>query len=126
MKKVALTLATALILTACGNTTGGTNNGNIFNTGSNMASGLVQMYVQNQCTTQLQSRQEWRLAALAMTQAQQTEWENKICGCVSEEAPNHITAAQLPQLMNESGRTQVLAEVTANTVTACYKRLFVR
>ena len=59
-----------------------------------------------------------------MSQAKQTEWENKICGCASEEAPNQITAAQLPELLTESGRVKVAAEVTTKTVTECYKRLF--
>lgn len=126
MKKIALLLSTTVLLAACGGTGGSLSGNDVFGTGQNMATGLVRMYVNNQCVTQLQSRNEWRLAALAMTQAQQTEWENKICGCVVEEAPNQITAAQLPQLMSEQGRAQVLSEVTANTVTACYKRLFVK
>ena len=82
------------------------------------------MYVQNKCVTELQARPEWRTIALAMSQAKQTEWENKICGCASEEAPNQITAAQLPELLTESGRMKVAAEVTTKTVTACYKHLF--
>ena len=84
------------------------------------------MYVQNRCVNELQARTEWRTIALAMSQAKQTEWENKICGCASEEAPNQITAAQLPELLTESGRVKVAAEVTAKTVTACYKRLFTK
>ena len=50
--------------------------------------------------------------------------ENKICGCVSEEAPNQLTAADLTQILTPEGRTRVVAEVGAKTVTACYKRLF--
>lgn len=123
MKKHILTLTTAILLTACGGTG---NGGSWMEMGSNMGASVVKMYVQNQCVTQLQSRNEWRLASLAMSQAQQTEWENKICGCATEEAPNHLTAAQVPQLMSETGRTQVLADVTSKTVTACYQRLFVR
>lgn len=123
MKKIAATLATTLLLTACSGTGTG---GSLMATGSNIGSNLVQMYVQNQCVTELQSRNEWRLAALTMSQAQQTEWENKICGCVSTEAPNQITAAELPQLMSETGRAQVLANVTTKTVNACYKRLFAK
>lgn len=123
MKHTALIAATALILSACGGT-GGNFGG--FNTGTaaNVGAGVLQMYVQNQCVTELQSRNEWRLAALAMTQAKQNEWEQRICGCVSQEAPNQLTAADLMQLGSESGRTQVMANVTAKTVTACYKRIF--
>lgn len=118
-------LFAALMLSACGGTGG--NFGGI-NTGSaaNIGTGILQMYVQNQCVSELQSRNEWRLAALAMSQAQQQEWEQKICGCVSQEAPNQLSAAELLQLGSESGRTQVLAGVTARTVSACYTRLFGR
>lgn len=116
MKKIAFTLASLLALSACSGT--GSMGNNAFTTGK----ALFGYYVQNQCITELQSRNEWRLAALAMSQAQQQEWENKICGCVSEEAPNQMTAADMAQLM--SNREAVIANVGAKTVTACYKRLF--
>nr|WP_314229181.1 hypothetical protein [uncultured Kingella sp.] len=131
MKKIALTLITATLLTACADS--GTSVGGLLGGGGNASSGAasigksaVQMYVQNKCVTELQARPEWRTLALAMSQAKQTEWENKICGCASEEAPNQITAAQLPELLTESGRVKVAADVTTKTVTACFKRLFTK
>ena len=130
MKKIVLTLITATLLTACadsGTSVGGLlGGGNASGGAASIGKSAVQMYVQNKCVTELQSRNEWRTLALAMSQAKQTEWENKICGCVSEEAPNQITAAQLPELLTESGRVKVAAEVTAKTVTACFKRLFTK
>ena len=130
MKKIALTLITATLLTACadsGTSVGGLlGGGNASGGAASIGKSAVQMYVQNKCVTELQSRNEWRTLALAMSQAKQTEWENKICGCVSEEAPNQITAAQLPELLTESGRVKVAAEVTTKTVTACFKRLFTK
>ena len=130
MKKIALTLITAALLTACadsGTSVGGLlGGGNASSGAASIGKSAVQMYVQNKCVTELQSRNEWRTLALAMSQAKQTEWENKICGCVSEEAPNQITAAQLPELLTESGRVKVAAEVTTKTVTACFKRLFTK
>ena len=129
MKKIALTLITATLLTACADSgtagVGGLLGGGA---GTSSAAGIgksaVQMYVQNRCVNELQARTEWRTIALAMSQAKQTEWENKICGCVSEEAPNQLTAADLTQILTPEGRTRVVAEVGAKTVTACYKRLF--
>ena len=130
MKKIVLTLITATLLTACadsGTSVGGLlGGGNASGGAASIGKSAVQMYVQNKCVTELQSRNEWRTLALAMSQAKQTEWENKICGCVSEEAPNQITAAQLPELLTESGRVKVATEVTAKTVTACFKRLFTK
>ena len=130
MKKTALTLITATLLTACadsGTSVGGLlGGGNASSGAASISKSAVQMYVQNKCVTELQSRNEWRTLALAMSQAKQTEWENKICGCASEEAPNQITAAQLPELLTESGRVKVAADVTTKTVTACFKRLFTK
>lgn len=130
MKKIALTLITATLLTACadsGTSIGGLlGGGNASSGAASIGKSAVQMYVQNKCVTELQSRNEWRTLALAMSQAKQTEWENKICGCASEEAPNQITAAQLPELLTESGRVKVAADVTTKTVTACFKRLFTK
>lgn len=130
MKKIALTLITATLLTACadsGTSVGGLlGGGNASSGAASIGKSAVQMYVQNKCVTELQSRNEWRTLALAMSQAKQTEWENKICGCASKEAPNQITAAQLPELLTESGRVKVAADVTTKTVTACFKRLFTK
>ncbi|MCG7657704.1 hypothetical protein [Wielerella bovis] len=121
MKKIALTLMASVLLTACATGTGTSTTGS---TVSNLGAAGVQMYVQNKCVTELQSRNEWRLAALAMSQAQQNEWEQKICGCASEEAPQQLTAADMTQLLTQAGRTKVATEVTARTVTACFKRLY--
>lgn len=114
-------LAAALALGGCTST--GMSGDNGFGIGQ-AGSGLVKMYVKNQCVNELQSRNEWRLVALAMSQQQQAEWEDKICGCAGEEVPNQLSAADLTQLVSEEGRTKVMADVTVKTVTACFKRLY--
>ena len=68
--------------------------------------------------------QTQRMAALAMSAEKQEEWESKICGCASEEAPNQLTANEMMQVLSPSTRTQALATVTAKTVTACVKRIY--
>lgn len=146
MKKICSILITSLLLTACassGSTASNTSSdvatgigstiGNILTGGNStnqtgnhqgITASLIKMYVNNQCVANLQARQEWRLAALAMSAEKQAEWENKICGCVSEEAPNQITAADLASAITEAGRAKLMTEVTSKTVSACYKRLF--
>lgn len=117
-KMLSLPLA-ALLLAGCA--------GNGLNTASGVTGiggSLVQMYVQNQCVTELQKRKEWRLLALAMSAEKQAEWEDRICGCVSQEAPNHLSAADLAQLVSEQGRSKVMADVTVKTVNACFKRIY--
>lgn len=125
MKKALLLGVVATLLSACavdGSSSASSMGSNM--SVSNIGSTLLKMAIDNQCRTELNNRNEWRMIALAMTADKQREWENKICGCASEEAPNQITAADMTQLLSETGRTKVAAEVTAKTVTACVKRLY--
>ena len=125
MKKALLLGVVATLLSACAvdGSSSVSNMGNNMSV-SNIGSTLLKTAIDNQCRTELNNRNEWRMIALAMTADKQREWENKICGCASEEAPNQITATDMTQLLSESGRTKVAAEVTAKTVTACVKRLY--
>ena len=125
MKKALLLGVVATLLSACavdGSSSASSMGSNM--SVSNIGSSLVKIAIDNECRIELNNRNEWRMIALAMTADKQREWENKICGCASEEAPNQITAADMTQLLSESGRTKVTAEVTAKTVTACVKRLY--
>ncbi|RKV81485.1 MAG: hypothetical protein D8H97_11905 [Neisseria sp.] len=129
MKKTTSALTLALLLSACAGGggmnlggLGGSNGGGM--SATNIGSNIVKTYVQNQCVSELQGRNEWRAIALAMSREKQSEWENKICGCATEEAPRQISAADMSQLLSDSGRAKVAADVTTRTVTACFKRLF--
>ena len=121
MKKTVVILCAALLaLGGCAETGGLLGGG----TGGGFGGNLIKAYVKNQCSAELNKRKEWRLITLAMSERQQQDWEDRICGCAAEEAPQQISAADLGQLVSEEGRTRVAAEVTAKTVTACFKRLY--
>ena len=121
MKKTVVILCAALLaLGGCAETGGLLGGG----TGGGFGGNLIKAYVKNQCSAELNKRKEWRLITLAMSERQQQDWEDRICGCAAEEAPQQISAADLGQLISEEGRTRVAAEVTAKTVTACFKRLY--
>lgn len=85
--------------------------------------GIMQTVVENQCRVELNKRNEWKLAALVMTEQQQRQWEDKICGCAGEEVFNQVTTEELIKIVNPDTRVQTAASVTAKTVTACLKRL---
>lgn len=123
--KTLVTLSAALLLGACAadGSFPGTNGGSGGSAGG-ISQSLIGTWVDSQCRAELNNRNEWRVVALAMTAQKQKEWENKICGCASQEAPKQLSAAELLQLGTQSGRTQVIANVTAKTVTACTERLF--
>ena len=92
--------------------------------GTGMGGSIVKMAVESQCRAELNKRSEWRLTALAMSAEKQAEWENKICGCATEEAPNQLTGNDVMQMLNQSTRNQAITAVTAKTVSACFKRLY--
>lgn len=91
--------------------------------GMNMGGGLAKSLIDNQCRSELNQRSEWRMVALAMTAQKQREWEDKICGCASEEAAQHLTVTDMTHMLDAEQRSQVVARVAAKTVTACVSRL---
>ena len=134
MKSLIIGAVTALTLAACAGGTGGSDLGGLLGGGtssSNSTGGaataigksLIQNYAHNQCSVELNKRQEWRLVALAVTAEKQQQWEDQICGCVSEEATNSVTVTDLVQAAtNQSARTGIVANAVTKTVTSCLNR----
>ena len=134
MKSLIIGAVTALTLAACAGGTGGSDLGGLLGGGtssSNSTGGaataigksLIQNYAHNQCSVELNKRQEWRLLALAVSAEKQQQWEDQICGCVSEEAPNSVTVTDLVQAAtNESARASIVGNAVTKTVTSCLNR----
>lgn len=89
----------------------------------NMAREIVSPLVDQQCRTQLNKRQEWQIASALMGNEVKNQWENKICGCVSEEAPANMTNQEMLQVINPATRNQAVANVAVKAVGACIKRV---
>lgn len=113
MKKLLLALGSLILFSAC-------------ESGTPTAVGreLAKTWINTQCHSELDNRQEWQLITMLMSKETKVTWENKICGCASEEASSQLTATELAQMMTTEGRVQVLANVTGKTVTTCLKRLY--
>ena len=134
MKSLIISAVTALTLAACAGGNGGGDLGGLLGGGSSTSNGtggaattigksLIQNYAHNQCSVELNKRQEWRLVALAVTAEKQQQWEDQICGCVSEEAPNSVTVTDLVQAAtNESARASIVGNAVTKTVTSCLNR----
>ena len=132
MKSLIIGAVTALTLAACAGGNGGGDLGGLLGGGTSNGTGgaatsigksLIQNYAHNQCSVELNKRQEWRLVALAVTAEKQQQWEDQICGCVSEEAPNSVTVTDLVQAAtNQSARTGIVANAVTKTVTSCLNR----
>lgn len=121
MKKTLSAALLAVLLGGCA--VGGGTFGSL-DGGTGMGGSIVKIAVESQCRAELNKRSEWRLTALAMSAEKQAEWENKICGCVAQEAPERMTGSDVMQMLNPSTRNQALAALTAKTVSACFGRLY--
>lgn len=134
MKSLIISAVTALTLAACAGGNGGGDLGGLLGGGGSTSNGtggaattigksLIQNYAHNQCSVELNKRQEWRLVALAVSAEKQQQWEDQICGCVSEEAPNSVTVTDLVQAAtNESARASIVGNAVTKTVTSCLNR----
>ena len=132
MKSLIISAVTALTLAACAGGNGGGDLGGLLGGGTSNGTGgaatsigksLIQNYAHNQCSVELNKRQEWRLVALAVTAEKQQQWEDQICGCVAEEAPNSVTVTDLVQAAtNESARASIVGNAVTKTVTSCLNR----
>ena len=132
MKSLIISAVTALTLAACAGGNGGGDLGGLLGGGTSNGTGgaatsigksLIQNYAHNQCSVELNKRQEWRLVALAVSAEKQQQWEDQICGCVSEEAPNSVTVTDLVQAAtNESARASIVGNAVTKTVTSCLSR----
>lgn len=134
MKSLIISAVTALTLAACAGGNGGGDLGGLLGGGTSTSNGtggaattigksLIQNYAHNQCSVELNKRQEWRLVALAVSAEKQQQWEDQICGCVSEEAPNSVTVTDLVQAAtNESARASIVGNAVTKTVTSCLNR----
>ncbi|HEZ2690408.1 TPA: hypothetical protein ACFMWQ_001496 [Neisseria meningitidis] len=121
MNKTLSILPMAILLGGCA--VGGGTFGSL-DGGTGMGGSIVKMAVESQCRAELNKRSEWRLTALAMSAEKQAEWENKICACVAQEAPERMTGNDVMQMLDPSTRNQALAALTVKTVSACFKRLY--
>ncbi|WP_230655923.1 hypothetical protein [Psychrobacter sp. I-STPA10] len=109
-------------LTGC-STTGVNNNAanNGINTASNIGMNIFKVAIDNKCRSELSQHKAWRIARMAMTQNQENVLQNKICGCVSEQAPQHITFNDMAQAIIDSEyRTKLATKVVVKSLQSCY------
>ncbi len=128
VKRISAVLLAAALLGGCAGDgsgfLGGLGGGNQGAAG--IGGSLVRAAIDNQCRMELNSRNEWRVIALAMSADKQREWEDKICGCVSEDAMNQISVADMASMLDANARDQAVAKITARTVTSCFRRVYKR
>lgn len=125
MKKLLVSTAmfATLALAGCTATGTGTNTnaGTAIGTANEIGMNVFKAAIDNQCRSQIEQQTAWRVASIAMTEAQQETVKSNVCGCVSEQAPQQVTIIELGNAAIDSNyRTQLVAKVVAKSLQSCY------
>lgn len=119
MKKLAALVAlTSLALTACVTTesTGSTAS----TTTQQLGMVAIKVAINAKCTTELNSLPAWKTATRVMTDEQKTNVQGQICGCVSEKAPQSVTAVDLATAaIDPQARATIVSNVVTKTINQC-------
>ena len=127
MKKVVAIASVAALLCGCAYDSNSVFGG--FGGGQDMAgigNSMLKTVIDGQCRTELNNRNEWRMIALSMSAERQRQWEDRICSCVSEDALNQVSVADLTSMLDTNKLNQTVAKITARTVTSCVQRVYKR
>ncbi len=123
MKKLLVSTAMlmTLALTGCATTDATTASSNAIGTANTIGMNVLKVAIDNQCRSQIESQNAWRIASVAMTEAQQETVKSNVCGCVSEQAPQQVTIVELGNAaIDSSYRTQLVTRVVAKSLQSCY------
>jgi hypothetical protein len=117
MKKL-LCLIPAVLLAACATTDGSMNP--TATTANNIGMSIFKTAVDQQCRTELNNRNEYRVLTSVLTAEKKQDVENQICGCVGEEASKNVTMAELAQAaLDANARATLIAKTVNNTISTC-------
>ena len=119
MKKLAALIAlTSLALTACV-TTDSTGSA-ASTTTQQLGMVAIKVAINAKCTTELNSLPAWKTATRVMTDEQKTNVQGQICGCVSEKAPQSVTAVDLATAaIDPQARATIVSNVVTKTINQC-------
>ncbi|WGV12135.1 hypothetical protein [Psychrobacter maritimus] len=111
-------------LAGCATTDVNSNAGTAIGTANEIGMNVFKAAIDNQCRSQIEKQNAWRIASVAMTDAQEEEVKGRVCGCVSEQAPQQVTIVELGNAaIDASYRTQLVARVVAKSLQSCYSSI---
>lgn len=119
MKKLLAVVAPlALALSAC--VAPGTDSGMQQTAGQQLGTAALKIAINAKCTTEINNIPAWQAATKLMSSTRKQDIESEICGCVSEKAPQSITAVDLATAaLDPVARTTIVGNVVAKTINAC-------
>lgn len=120
MKKTFAIAMIAMILTGCASTGGETTASSTINTVTNIGTAVFQTAVNQKCQSEIKANQYYKVASIIMTDEQKNSITTKVCGCVSEKAPQSVSMGEVATaVIDTSSRPQIVAKAVSNTLQAC-------
>ena len=118
MKKLLLIAAPlALVLSGCV-APNGTSPVTI--TSQQLGMAALKIAVNAKCLNEINTLPAWKTATRYMTADQRDNIQTSVCGCVSDKAPNSVTAVELATAaIDPSARATIVNQVVSQTVNAC-------
>ena len=121
MKKlIAVLVPLTLALTACVSTNTTTGTAGMQSTTQQLGNTALKIAINAKCTTELNNTAAWQTATKLMTATQKQNIQSEICGCVSEKAPQSVTAVDLATAaIDPAARTTIVSNAVTKTINAC-------
>lgn len=121
MKKlIAVLVPPTLALTACVSTNTTTGTTSMQSTTQQLGNTALKIAINAKCTTELNNTAAWQTATKLMTATQKQNIQSEICGCVSEKAPQSVTAVDLATAaIDPAARNTIVTNAVTKTINAC-------
>ncbi len=121
MKKlIALLLPLTLALTACVSTDSMNGTTSTQSATQQLGGVALKIAINAKCTTELNNIPAWKTATKLMTSTQKQDIQSEICGCVSEKAPQSVTAVDLATAaIDPVARNTIISNAVTKTINAC-------
>lgn len=117
MKKLLFVVPMLFALNAC--VTPNANN-SAATTSQQLGMAALKVAVNAKCINEINTLPAWKTATRLMTVEQRETIQTNVCGCVSEKAPNSVTAVELATAaIDPTARATIVNQVVSETVNAC-------
>lgn len=117
MKKLLLVVSMLLALNAC---VAPNANNSAATTSQQLGMAALKVAVNAKCINEINTLPAWKTATRLMTVEQRETIQTNVCGCVSEKAPNSVTAVELATAaIDPTARATIVNQVVSETVNAC-------
>lgn len=89
-------------------------------TSQQLGMAALKIAVNAKCLNEINTLPAWKTATRYMTADQRDNIQTNVCGCVSDKAPNSVTAVELATAaIDLSARATIVNQVVSQTVNAC-------